>query len=54
MRLKNLQSSDITATGLRDERTAPIILEEYREQASKRMENDVFMNILAGYIKSII
>ena len=33
---KDLESSDITATELQDERIGPIILEEYRKQVTKQ------------------
>ena len=37
---KELKFSDITATDLQDEIKGPIITDEYREQALKRMKND--------------
>ena len=50
---KNLDSSDLTATDLQDDITGPIIIEEYREQVTKRMEDDGFMNFLSGYPRSV-
>ena len=46
--------SEITATHLQDEIVASIIIEEYREQVTKRMKDDQNLNILAGYIRSIL
>ena len=45
--------SEITATNLQDEKIGPIIIEEYREQVSKRMKNDEYLRILAIYNSSI-
>ena len=45
--------SDITATDLQDDKIAPIIFKEYREQVTKRMKDVGYMNILAGYIRFI-
>ena len=45
--------SDITATNLQDEVLAPIIIEEYREQVTKRMKDVKYMLILAMYVDSI-
>ena len=42
---KDLDISDITATDLQDDIIGPIIIEEYREQVTKRMEDDGYMNI---------
>ena len=50
---KDLDISDITATDLQDDLIAPIIIEEYREQVSKRMEDEHYMNILAIYNSSV-
>ena len=36
---KDLGISDITPTDLQDDKIAPIITEEYREEVAKRMEN---------------
>ena len=49
---KDLDISDITATDLQDDLIAPIIIEEYREQVSKRMKDEQYMNILAIYTSS--
>ena len=50
---KNLGISDITAADLQDEIIAPITIEEYREQVTKRMEDVGYMNILSGYTSSV-
>ena len=50
---KDLGFSDITAADLQDEKTAPIFIEAYREQVTKRMEDVGYLNILAGYHSSI-
>ena len=43
---RDLDISDITATDLQDDIIGPIIIEEYKEQVTKRMENEQYMNIL--------
>ena len=50
---KDLDISDITATDLQDDIIGPIIIEEYREQVTKRMKNDKYMKILAVYVSSV-
>ena len=50
---KDLDISDITATDLQDDLIGPIIIKEYREQVTKRMKDDKYMNILAIYIASV-
>ena len=50
---KDLDISDITATDLQDDLIAPIIIREYKEQVTKRMEDGGYMNILAGYTTSV-
>ena len=45
--------SDITATNLQDEIIAPIIIEEYREQVTKRMKDGGYMNILSSCPRSV-
>ena len=50
---KDLDISDITAADLQDDIIGPIIIEEYREQVTKRMEDVVYMNILSGYPRSV-
>ena len=50
---RDLDISDITAIDLQDDIIGPIIFEEYREQVTKRMKDDKYMNILAGYISSV-
>ena len=51
---KDLAISDITAADLQDEILAPIIIEEYSEQVTKRMKDDNYMLVLAMYVDSII
>ena len=50
---RDLDISDITAADLQDEIIAPIIIKEYREQVTMRMEDGGYMKILAGYTSSI-
>ena len=50
---KVLDIEDITATDLQDEIIAPTIFEEYREQVSRRMKGEQYMNILAIYTSSV-
>ena len=50
---KDLGIEDITAADLQDDLIAPIIIEEYREQVSKRMKDEQYMNILAIYTSSV-
>ena len=45
--------SDITDEDLQDDIIAPIIIEEYKKQVTKRMKDVGYMNIIAGYIRSI-
>ena len=46
-------ASDITATDSQDEIIGPIIIDQYRQQVTKRMKNDKYMKILAIYNSSI-
>ena len=50
---KDLDISDTTATNLQDDLIAPIIIKEYREQVTKRMKDEQYMNILAIFTSSI-
>ena len=50
---KDLDIEDITATDLQDDIIGPIIIEEYRNQVTKRMKDDKYMKILAGYVSSV-
>ena len=50
---KDLDIEDITAADLQDEIIAPIIIKEYNEQVTKRMNDDGYMNILARYTSSV-
>ena len=43
---KGLDISDITAADLQDDIIGPIIIDEYREQVTKRMKDDQYMKIL--------
>ena len=49
---KDLDIEDITAEDLQDDIIGPIIIEEYREQVSKRMKDEQYMKILAIYTRS--
>ena len=51
---RDLDISDITATDLQDDIIGPIIIEEYRNQVTKRMKDDQYMNILASYNSSVL
>ena len=50
---KDLDSEDITATDLQDDIIGPIFIEEYKEQVSKGMKDEQYMNILAIYTSSV-
>ena len=50
---KDFDVSDFTDTDLQDEKIGPIILKEYREQVTKRMEDGGYMNFLSGYLSSV-
>ena len=50
---RDLDSLDITAADLQDDIIAPIIIEEYKKQVTKRMEGGGYMKILAGYVSSV-
>ena len=50
---KDLGIEDITATDLQDDIIAPIIIKEYKEQVTKRMNDEQYMNILANYTSSV-
>ena len=45
--------SDFTAADLQDDIIAPIIIEEFKEQVTKRMKNEQYMNVLAIYTISV-
>ena len=45
--------SDITATDIQDDTIAPIIIEEYREQKTKRMKDEQYMRILSIHTSSV-
>ena len=50
---KDLDLSDITAVDLQDDLIDPIIIEKYKEQVSKRMKDEHYMNILSIYTSSV-
>ena len=50
---KDLDIEDITAEDLQDDIIGPIIIEEYEEQVTKRMNDEQYMNILAIYTSSV-
>ena len=50
---RDLDISDITAADLQDDLIAPIIIEEYEKQVTKRMKDDKYINIVAGYVSSV-
>ena len=50
---KDLDIEDITAVDLQDDKIAPIIIEEYKEQVTKRMNDEQCMNIFAIYTSSV-
>ena len=45
---------DITAEDLQDDIIGPVIIEEYKKQVTKRMNDEQYMNILARYTSSVI
>ena len=49
---RDLDVSDITATDLKNDTIAPIIIEEYKEQVTKIMKDEQYMNILSIYTSS--
>ena len=50
---KDLDISDITDADLQDDIIAPIIIEEYKKQVTKRMKDGQYMNILSIYTSSV-
>ena len=50
---KDLDIEDITAEDLQDDIIGPIIIEEYGEQVTKRMNDEQYMIILAFYTSSV-
>ena len=50
---KDLDIEDITAEDLQDDIIGLIIIEEYKKQVSKRMNDDQYMNILSIYSSSV-
>ena len=45
--------SDITAADLQNDIIGPIIIEEYRDRVTKRMKDDKYLELLAGYTSSV-
>ena len=45
--------SDITDEDLQDDIIGPIIIEEYKKQVTKRMNDEQYMNILEIYTRSV-
>ena len=45
--------SDNTGADLQDDLIAPIIIEEYKEQVTKRRKNEQYMKIVAGNVSSL-
>ena len=50
---KDLDISDITADDLQDDIIGPVIIDEYREQVTKRMKDDHYMKTSAIYNSSV-
>ena len=50
---RDLDIEDITAEDLQDDIIAPIIIEEYKKQVTKRMKDDKYMFILNLYVNSV-
>ena len=50
---KDLDIKDITAEDLQDDIIGPLIIEEYEEQVTKRMNDEQYMKILAFYTSSV-
>ena len=50
---KDLDISDITDADLQDDIIAPTIIEEYKKQVTKRMKDGQYLEILAGYTRSV-
>ena len=50
---KDLDIEDITAADLQDDIIAPIIIEDYKKQVTKRTKDVGYMNIVAGYVSSV-
>ena len=45
--------SENTAADLQDDTKAPIIIEEYKKQVTKRKEDGGYLNVLSGYPRSV-
>ena len=50
---KDLGIEDITAADLQDDIIGPIIIKEYKEQLTKRMKDEQYMNIFTIYTSSV-
>ena len=51
---RDLDNSDITAADLQDDVIGPFLIKEYREQVTKRIKDNLFMDILCFHIMSVI
>ena len=50
---RDLDISDITAADSQNDLIAPIIIEEYKKQVTKKMKNEQYVKIVAGYVSSV-
>ena len=50
---KDLDILNITTTDLQDDIRGPIIIEEYKEQVTKRMKDEQYMNIVSFYTRYV-
>ena len=50
---RDLDIANITAEDLQDDIIGPIIIEEYKKQVTKRMNDEQYMNILKIYTRSV-
>ena len=50
---RELDISEITDADLQDDIIAPISIEEFKKQVTKRMKDDKYLEILAGYTSSV-
>ena len=50
---KDLDIEDVTAADLQGDLIAPNIIEECKEQVTKRKKNEQHMNFVAGYVSSV-
>ena len=50
---RDLDISGVTTTDLQDDLKSPNIIDDYREQVTKRMEDGAYMNILSLYRRPV-